>query len=186
MLDVRCLSSWNNSSITLKSVHLYTKRWYFVLHVARCVIISPFFLFSLSQSVWHRFLTSLPQSSLLFVVFCNAHMVAHHTIFLFVFFSDFLPPLLYTLSFSFLLSSLSLSVMAYQDGFYGAADLYVSIPLSPLRPHSSPTFSPSCLWVFKCEMALIKPIETCTFGCFELSYIDIFMFSWHNLKLQIN
>lgn len=49
-----------NSSITLHSVNtFYTKRWYFFLHVARCVIISPFFLFSLSQSVWHRFLTSL-------------------------------------------------------------------------------------------------------------------------------
>lgn len=30
------------------------------------------------------------------------------------------------------LLSVSLSVMAYQDGFYGAADLYVSISISPL------------------------------------------------------
>lgn len=30
--------------------------------------------------------------------------------------------------------------MAYQDGFYGAADLYVSTPASPPLPPSSPTF----------------------------------------------
>lgn len=147
-------------------MHLYTKRWYFVLHVARCVIISPFFLFSLSQSVWHCFShLSLPQSSPSFVVPCNAHMVAHHTI-SFVDFSAIDPLSSLFFFFSFPFSSLSLSVMAYQDGFYGAADLYVSITLSPLLPHSSPTFSPSCLWVFKCEMAKTKPVETCTFGCF--------------------
>lgn len=146
----RCHSGCSSSSITVKSAHFYTKRWYFVLHVARCVIISPFFLFSLSQSVWHHFLASLlPSPSLLFVVFCNAHMVAHHTIFFVCLFFDIPPPLLCPLSFSSFLSFLvSLSVMAYQDGFYGAADLYVSIPLSPLLPHRSPTFSSSCLWVF--------------------------------------
>lgn len=50
-------------------MYLYTKRWYFVLHVARCVIISPFFLFSLSHSFWHHFLSSplpFPRTSLLF------------------------------------------------------------------------------------------------------------------------
>ncbi len=112
------------------------------------------------------FLTSLPPLSLLFVLLCNAHMVAHHTIFLFRFPSTFhhssLCPCLSSFPFS---SPSSLSVMAYQDGFYGAADLYVSIPRSPLLRHSSPTFSPSCLWVVKCETAKTKPIEMCTFGC---------------------
>lgn len=46
------LTSWSSNSNTLKSVHLYTKRWYLVLHVARCVIISPFFsLLSLTISL---------------------------------------------------------------------------------------------------------------------------------------
>lgn len=70
-------------------------------------------------------------------------MVAHYTIFCFVWTlhhrSSVLSP------FPFLSLSLSLSVMAYQDGFYSAADLYVSIPLSSLLPHSSPTFPPPLL-----------------------------------------
>lgn len=112
-------------------------------------------------------------------------MVAHHTIFfpfcfiLFVltshhrsfFYSlSVLPPFSCIICFS-------LSVMAYQDGFYGAADLYVSTPASPPLPPSSPTFPLPlvALWVFKCEMARIKPVETCTFECFDSSPLDILL-----------
>lgn len=143
----------------------------FFLHVARCVIISPFFLFSLSQSVLHRFLTSLSlnrHSCLSFSAMPTWWRITP-SFCLFVCFY-ILPPLLCTpffFFFSSFLVSLSLSVMAYQDGFYGAADLYVSIRLSPLLPHSSLCFPPSCLWDFKCETARTKPIETCTFGCFD-------------------
>lgn len=45
--------------VSLLSLCIQRDGIFFFLHVARCVIISPFFLFSLSQSVWHRFLTSL-------------------------------------------------------------------------------------------------------------------------------
>lgn len=87
--------------------------------------------------------------------------------------------------------------MAYQDGFYSAADLYVSIPLSPLLPHSSPTFSPSCLWVFKCDMARTKPIEMCTFRCFDstvilcfpdfliLNYFIYIVFTYNYIYIQL-
>lgn len=92
-----------NSSSTPRFVLLFTKRWYFVLHVARCVIISPFCLFSPSQSFWHRYPTFLPQLSLFLSL--NAHTVAHHTI-LFPFNTP--PPLLSALPLcplpSFLLS----------------------------------------------------------------------------------
>lgn len=113
------------------------KRWYFVLHVARCVIISPSFLFSLSQPVWHFFphiffsivaliccFTQRPHggASHLFFFFCFISLIFHHR-------SSVLSPFLPLLS-------VSLSVMAYQDGFYGAADLYVSIYISTLLPHS--------------------------------------------------
>lgn len=104
--------------------------------------------FTICLALFSHLSLSLSQLSLLFVIFCNAHMVAHHTILWFCF--DSTPPLLSTSSFSCLLSlslsrspSLYLSVMAYQDGFYGAADLYVSIPLSFLLPHCSPTFPPT-------------------------------------------
>lgn len=130
------------------------------MHVARCVIISHFFLFSL-----FTICLALSSHLLLSAVLSNAHTVAHYT--LFFFFSFFFPPTIFFLFenppaaprtsppfFSFLLffspflplplplrPLLSLSVMAYQDGFYSAADLYVSMPPCALSavslPHST-------------------------------------------------
>lgn len=90
-----------------------------VFYLACCTVCNNLTLLSLLSVTHHLFGTVF---LLLFVVFCNGHTVAHHTL-LFSFFhhhSSVLP-------FSSL--SLSLSVMAYQDGFYSAADLYVSITL---------------------------------------------------------
>lgn len=88
----------------------------------------------------------------LFLLFCFVSLTFHHCSSLL---SPFLP-----------LLSVSLSVMAYQDGFYGAADLYVSIYLYST---ASLLFSPCCLWVFKYEMAKNKPIEMFTFQMFAFS-----------------
>lgn len=110
-----------------------------VFCLACCTVCNNLTLFSLLSftTIWH----SPPPPTSFFVLSslflsCSAqrpHGGASH-LFCFVFssvswtfhhrssvLSPFLPPL-----------SVSLSVMAYQDGFYGAADLYVSIYISPL------------------------------------------------------
>lgn len=96
-----------------------TREVVFYLACCTCVYINHPPLFSL---------LSAPPHNLYFLPLLN-----HHPSLLFypsLFFLSFLssPPLLL----------LSLSVM-YQEGFYGAADLYVSIPLSPAL---SLSFSP--------------------------------------------
>lgn len=107
------------------------------------------FSFSLSHSVRHFFSHSSP-SIITHLLFPAIPTWWRNTP---SFWFDSPPPLLCLLFLfsSLLLSrfSLPLSVMAYQDGFYGAADLYVSIPLSSLLPRSWSTFSPGCLWVFQ-------------------------------------
>lgn len=111
-----------------------------VFYLACCTVcnnITLFSLFSFTICLALFSTTPFPLLSLLFVVLCNGHTVAHHTNFLFFFIlfltfhhrSSVLSPFLPFLS-------VSLSVMAYQDGFYGAADLYVSIYISTLLPHS--------------------------------------------------
>lgn len=138
------------------------------MHVARYVIISLSFLFYLSQSVWHFFPHIFSSIVTLFVVLCCGHTVAHHIYFFCLFrFVPFTFHYHYSVLCPFLpLLSVSLSVMAYQDGFYGAADLYVSIYLNST---ASLLFSPCCLWVFKCKMAKNKPIEMFTFQVFAFS-----------------
>lgn len=135
---------------------------------------------------------SLPQIVTLVCCFlqCPHGGASHHFFVLFGLSTTAPPPLSFLpsfLSFSFppsSLVSLSLSVMAYQDGFYGAADLYVSIPLSllycltssPTFPRPLPPFLAS-LWVFsKCEATKTKPVETCTSGCFY------FVFWTHHIE----
>lgn len=159
--------------------HLHTKRWYFC--PACCTVcnnLTLLSLFSLSQSVWHRFPIFPPSIVTLLCCFLHCpHGGASHHFFPFCFVLFVLTS--HHRSFFYSLSVLppfsciicfSLSVMAYQDGFYGAADLYVSTPASPPLPPSSPTFPLPlvALWVFKCEMARIKPVETCTFECFDI------------------
>lgn len=161
------------------------------MHVARCVIISPFFLFSLSQSgtVFPPLSPSIVTLFFNFFLQCP-HGGASHPFCFSTFHhrssvpssSPFFLSFLSRLSLSV---SLSLSVMAYQDGFYGAADLYVSIALSPLLPRCSPTFSSSCSLVFKCETAWAKPRETCTFGCFHSLHRETVCFPYQTGNHQI-
>lgn len=135
------------------------EKWYFISHVARvCILIThPFSL-----------LFSAPPHNLYFLP-----LIYHHPSLLFypsLFFLSFLssPPLLL----------LSLSVM-YQEGFYGAADLYVSIPLSSALSFSPfPSLLPSvcvCVWT--------KSTELCICGwcskLYNLTHIFNFFYSFN-------
>lgn len=156
--------------VSLLKSHFWYKEVVFCL--ACCTVCNNLTLFSLlSFTICLAPFSHLSPSTVTFV-FCNAHMVAHHTIY---FVLDIPPPLLCVLSSPFLslLSLLSLSVMAYQDGFYSAADLYVSIP--PLSSTFSllPTFL-LCLSAFKCDTAWNKPIELCTYGCLYSSQLSTY------------
>lgn len=141
------------------------------MHVARCVIISPFFLFSPPQSACHSFslllnhhpvLPSRPVPSMPTwgrttpLVFFFPHSLPPN--------SSLLPPLFLSLPFC-----LYTSVMAYQDGFYGAADLYVSMRLTPPLSHPSAVsfHAVACGFFPKCETAKTKPIES---GYFQSSH----------------
>lgn len=146
ILSSRAVFSLSSSS----NQYTNTKRWYFVLHAARCVIISPFFsLFSFT--ICTTPFSHLSQTSHCFLQRPHGGASQH--------FCSFGHSTTISLD-SFPCSSLALSVMAYQDGFYSAADLYVSISLSPL--HTLPYVSLLCLSVFKCEMAQGKPWEVCS------------------------
>lgn len=137
-----------------------------------CVIISPFSFFSLSQSARHSFLS--PSIITLPCFFPATATRWRITPPLFCFNSP--PPLLCAPSSRsppptplsvFLSLFLSLSVMAYQDGFYGAADLYVSIPLSSPLSHSSPMFSTLLPVGFSSvKRQRPNPLESCIFGVF--------------------
>lgn len=163
----------SRSIIEYSSKCLHTKRWYFILHVARCVIISPSFLFSLSQSVWHFFPPHLflCHSYLLFYATATRWRI---TPFLFLFFFYFPPPLLCTVSFP----SFSLC-LSQCDGLSGWL-LRCSWSLCKyiyLYSTASLLFSPCCLWVFKCEMAKNKPIEMFTFQVFAFSTFRHLLFT---------
>lgn len=156
------------------------------MHVARCVIISPFFLFSLSQSgtIFPPLSPSIVTLVYLFI-FYNAHMVAHHTIFfssIFHHHSSVPSPLPSVLLSS--LVSLSLSVMAYQDGFYGAADLYVSIPLSSTASLLTYIFFLLPVWFSSVKQFGPNP-ETCTFGCFNFLQRDTLCFPYQIMNYVI-
>lgn len=140
-----------------------------------CVIISPFSFFSLSQSARHSFLS--PSIITLPCFFPATATRWRITPPLFCFNSP--PPLLSAPSSRsppppplsvFLSLFLSLSVMAYQDGFYGAADLYVSIPLSSPLSHSSPMFSTLLPVGFSSvKRQRPNPLESCILGYFDSS-----------------
>lgn len=117
------------------------------MHVARCVIISPFFLFSLSLTFFLAPFSHLtppfPSNSVYCFRLCPHGGAPHHFIlFYFIYILFYSPPHfvclcpsatapLCPLAFpSPAVACLPLSVMAYQEGFYSAADLYVSMPVS--------------------------------------------------------
>lgn len=113
------------------------------MHVARCVIISPFFLFSLSHILFGTIFSPHPSFFLQLCLLFSALSTRWRTTpFYFIFLFFISPPhfvclcpsttaLLCPLAFpSPAVACLPLSVMAYQEGFYSAADLYVSMPVS--------------------------------------------------------
>lgn len=164
-----------NSRSTTQSINsfVYKEVVFFLACCTVCNILTLLSLFSFTICLApfsHLFL----QSSLF--SFCNAHMVAHHTFF-FVFVWSFPPSFLWILfsPFSFLMS---LSVMAYQDGFYGAADLYVSMPLS-LLPHITPPYvSPSA-----CGFSSVRCHRPNPWRCVLLSVLAFF-FSYQGIILS--
>lgn len=159
---------------------MYTKRWYFVLHAARCAIISPVFLLSLSFTICLPLFSSPPP-------FPNCHPCLlfsalptwwrNHPFLFSFFWHPSTAPVYFFLSFPPFVVCLPLSVMAYQEGFYGAADLYVSMPESPPVPHLSPPPPPT----FTCGLstvnaARIKPIEAWTVRHFDSQLFHITIF----------
>lgn len=134
-------------------------------------------LFLLSFTICSAlFPLSLNHHSSLFIP-RNGHTVAHHTTPVPFRLSTTTPlcSLLSLCSSPLCLSvSLSLSVMAYQDGFYGAADLYVSIPLSSPLSHSSPMFSTLLPVGFSSvKWQRPNPLESCIFGYFDSSHYGV-------------
>lgn len=137
-----------------------------VFYLACCTVCNNITLFSLfSFTICLALFSTTPfPLSLLFVVLCNGHTVAHHTIFILFFFFDFPPPLLCTVSFP----SFSLC-LSQCDGLSGWL-LRCSWSLCKyiyLYSTASLLFSPCCLWAFKCEMAKNKPIEVFAFSTFR-------------------